>query len=108
MPVMMLIIKDVSSLVKGDSPWWAEFCINETHKYCFHQNEKKFQKGSILSDREREVLLLIKAGNETKAIADMLFISPHTVDKHRKNMLERTGAKDISTLIHLCEAGKVL
>jgi DNA-binding CsgD family transcriptional regulator len=108
MPVMLLIIKDVESLIKEDSPWWAEFKINDSVTYSFHQNEKKFKKGSLLSDREREILLYIKAGHETKAIANLLNISPHTVDKHRKNMLESTGAKDISTLIFLCEIGKII
>ncbi len=108
MPIMLLIIKDVGSLIKTNGAWWAEFCINGQEKYYFHQEQKKFHKGSILSEREREVLLLVKAGNETKVIAEQLFISPHTVDKHRKNMLESTGAKDISTLIQICEMGKII
>ena len=61
-----------------------------------------------MSDREREILLLVREGKETKTIAEQLFISPHTVDKHRKNMLEYTGAKDISTLLQICEAGKII
>ena len=108
MLIMLLIIKDVGSLVKENGAWWAEFCINNEDKYHFHQEEKKFLKGSILSEREREVLLLVKNRYETKQIAEKLSISPHTVDKHRKNMLERTGAKDISTLLQLCEIGKII
>jgi DNA-binding CsgD family transcriptional regulator len=108
MHVMLLIIKDVSSLIKDNGSWWAEFCINENEKYSFHQNEKKFEKGSIISEREREILLLIRNGQDTKQIAENLAISPHTVDKHRKNMIERTGAKDISSLLNICEMGKIL
>jgi len=106
--VMMLIIKDVEMIIKEDSPWWAEFTINANERYVFHQNEKKFQNGSILSDREREILELIKTGKDTKIIAKQLHISPHTVDKHRKNMIEFTGAKDMSSLIQLCEIGKII
>ena len=108
MLIMLLIIKDVGSLIKENGSWWAEFCINNQDKYCFHQDNKKFVKGSVLSDREREILLLVREGKETKTIAEQLFISPHTVDKHRKNMLEYTGAKDISTLLQICEAGKII
>jgi|GEM_PF-3727335 len=108
MPIMLLIIKDLGPLIKDEGAWWAEFCINGAEKFYFHQDQKKFIKGSILSDREREILLLIREGNETKQIAHKLSISPHTVDKHRKNMLESTGAKDISTLIQLCEMGKII
>ncbi len=108
MIVMLLIIKEVSPLIKENGSWWAEFCINGDTLYHFHQDEKKFLKGSILTDREREILVLIKQGFETKAIAKKLFISPHTVDKHRKNMIECTGAKDISSLIQICETGKII
>ncbi len=108
MPIMLLIIKDIGNLIKENDTWWAEFCINETEKFVFHKEDKKFSKGSILSDRETEILLHIRDKKETKAIAEMLNISPHTVDKHRKNMLERTGAKDISTLIQICEIGNLL
>lgn len=41
----------------------------------------------ILSDREREILLLIKDGKLSKQIADMLGISIHTVNRHRQNIL---------------------
>ncbi len=108
MLIMLLIIKDVGSLIKENGTWWAEFTINNQERYHFHQNEKKFQKGSILTDREHEILQKIKEKQETKQIAETLFISPHTVDKHRKNMLERTGAKDLSSLIQICEMGKVI
>ena len=108
MLIMLLIIKDVGNLIKENGNWWAEFCINGNEKYSFHQNDRKFAKGSILTQREHEILGLIKDKKETKQIADQLFISTHTVDKHRKNMLERTGAKDFSSLIQLCEIGKII
>jgi DNA-binding CsgD family transcriptional regulator len=107
MIVMLLIIKEVSSIIKDESRWWAEFCINGSERYHFHDTEKKFIKGGIISDRELEVLALVKNGFDTKAIADKLFISPHTVDKHRKNMIERTGAKDTSSLLQICEMAKI-
>lgn len=108
-PIIFLIAKkEVESLIKEDSPWWAEFCFNEQERYYYHQEERKFLKGSILSDREREILLLIKKGAETKNIAENLELSTHTVEKHRKNMLERTGAKDTSMLLKICEMGKLI
>ncbi len=108
MLIMLLIIKDVGSLIKENGSWWAEFHINGQEKYAFHQANKKFQKGSILTDREHEILKLIKDGKDTKAIAEQLFLSTHTVDKHRKNMLETTGAKDMTTLIQICQMGKII
>lgn len=39
-----------------------------------------------LTDREREVLALMAEGRSNKAIADRLFVSGHTVEKHIKNI----------------------
>ncbi len=53
----------------------------------------------VLSKREKEVLLLIIDGMQNKEIAERLHISKETVDKHRKNMLEKTGSKNSGELI---------
>lgn len=47
------------------------------------------RKNHILTEREKEILRLIKDGNPSKQIADMLGISIHTVNRHRQNILER-------------------
>ncbi len=52
-----------------------------------------------LTDREAEVLPLICAGLSTQQIADRLFISKRTVDKHRANILEKTGCKNTASLV---------
>jgi DNA-binding CsgD family transcriptional regulator len=40
---------------------------------------------------------------ESKEIADVLDISSHTVNNHRRNMITRTGARDTTALIHICK-----
>ena len=40
-----------------------------------------------LTDREREVLALMAEGRSNKAIADRLFVTEHTVEKHVKSIL---------------------
>ena len=44
-----------------------------------------------LTDREREVLTLLAQGQTYQQIAEMLFISPKTVDFHRANILHKLG-----------------
>ena len=39
-----------------------------------------------LTDRERDVLALMAEGRSNKAIADRLFVTEHTVEKHVKNI----------------------
>ena len=53
----------------------------------------------MLSKREKEVLIQIMNGLQNREIADLLEISKATVDKHRKNMLEKTGSKNSGELI---------
>lgn len=48
----------------------------------------------LLSPREEEILKLIAEGHAGKNIADMLFISPKTVERHRANLLAKLGMKD--------------
>jgi len=55
----------------------------------------------VLSDREKEVIKLIMQGKTSKQIAEELFISKTTVDSHRGNILEKTGARNSSELISL-------
>lgn len=53
----------------------------------------------LLTKRELEVLKALAAGLSTKQIAEKLFISPHTVQTHHKNMLAKTGHHKITDLI---------
>lgn len=52
-----------------------------------------------LSDREIEILVAICQGLSTQEIADKLFISKRTVDKHRANILEKSGCKNTASLV---------
>ena len=52
-----------------------------------------------LSVREREIRVAVCLGLSNQEIADELFISKRTVDKHRANILEKTGCKNTASLV---------
>jgi len=52
-----------------------------------------------LSERETEVLPLVCEGLSNHEIARQLFISKRTVDKHRANILAKTGCKNTASLV---------
>jgi DNA-binding NarL/FixJ family response regulator len=56
--------------------------------------------GPGLSEREFEIIKLVESGLSSKEIADKIFLSVHTVNTHRKNILEKTGRAQISDLIY--------
>ncbi len=53
----------------------------------------------LLSSRETEVLIAVCQGLSNHQIADSLFISKRTVDKHRANIMEKTGCKNTASLV---------
>lgn len=55
----------------------------------------------LITRREREVLKLVGKGLTTAEIADRLFISPHTVESHRKKLMEKFGVSNITSVIRL-------
>lgn len=59
---------------------------------------------AMLTPREKEVLGLLVRGYSSKAIATELAISARTVDDHRAQISQKTGANSLAKLIALTEA----
>ena len=52
-----------------------------------------------LTAREQEILRLVADGLTTAQIAEKLFSSPRTIESHRQNIMEKTGAKNTAALV---------
>lgn len=68
----------------------------------------KEQRAHILTEREKEVLIMIKEGKLSKQIADLLGISIHTVNRHRQNILEKLSVGNSIEAITAAESMKLL
>ncbi len=82
--------------------------ITEVHKgrkYLCDNAATVMKNGSanelMLTNREKEVLKLIAEGFTNQEIAEKLFISPLTVDSHRKNLITKLEARNTASLIKL-------
>ncbi|HAH57563.1 MAG: response regulator transcription factor [Lentimicrobiaceae bacterium] len=71
-----------------------------SHEIAFSLRKNAGQPIS-LSHREIEVLKLVADGLTNKEIAEKLFISPLTVDSHRKNMIAKLEARNTASLIKI-------
>ena len=102
-PVRTLsLCQDVAPYLK-DNFWWIRYSYGskpQKVKY-YHSQIGKYFDHDILSEREIEILKLIEKGLETKEIAEKIFLSPATVNTHRKNMIDRMGVIDTTALIQL-------
>jgi len=69
-------------------------------RYLESRKEKPAVRGyDLLSEREQQVFRLMVEGNSTNQIADVLCVSPKTVEKHRSNVMNKLGIHDLVALV---------
>lgn len=99
-------VQNINHLIKKTFTfYWIRLTYGEQNEFVqtFHSDAKEYSNHDLLSVREKEVLLLISEGLDTKEIANKLFISINTVGNHRSNMIERLGARDTTALVQLAK-----
>jgi DNA-binding NarL/FixJ family response regulator len=62
-----------------------------------HQQQEAEKE--TITEREREILIMLCMQHYSAEIADKLFITERTVKRHRQNLLEKTGAKNLAGLV---------
>jgi hypothetical protein len=100
--------------VHTDIGWCKK--INHCHHYYVGNDlsgfrtpdEELLKIGIPYSDREFEIIKLIESGMNSDQIADKIFLSVHTVNTHRRNILNKSGKETMSELIYdLMEQGVI-
>lgn len=87
----------IEQVMSGNSYFSQELLCNVIKS--FHANKEQVEVMATLSKREQQVLNEICKGLSNQEIADSLFISKRTVDKHRSNLLSKTNSKNTANLI---------
>lgn len=87
------IVDAVRAAMRGDSYLYPSAVATLVRDYVDRggRGEEQFD---VLTPRELEVLKLIAEANTSKEIAEKLFISIKTVDRHRQNILDKLGMSD--------------
>ena len=91
------IIGAIRATSKGDK-FFCNSILNVILEKQLNTEEENCQP-SLLSEREIEIVRLIAEGYSAKEIADQLFLSPHTVYTHRKNIMKKMRFRSASELV---------
>jgi DNA-binding NarL/FixJ family response regulator len=81
------------------------FLCNEISEVVVSQYTKDNKIGGIddplarLSAREREILQLLVEGKSNTKIAELLFLSPKTIETYRSHLMQKLGIGDLPTLV---------
>jgi DNA-binding NarL/FixJ family response regulator len=95
----------ILAVSKGGSYFSQELLYHVIQKIKHREHESKTAN---LSKREKEILAKICEGLSNQEIADTLFISKRTVDKHRANLLGKTNSKNTASLILFAIRNKLI
>jgi DNA-binding NarL/FixJ family response regulator len=95
----------ILTVSKGGSYFSQELLYHVIQKIKHRETESK---SANLSKREKEILLKICEGLSNQEIAETLFISKRTVDKHRANLLGKTNSKNTASLILFAIKNKLI
>ncbi|WP_437918924.1 response regulator [Sphingobacterium sp. LRF_L2] len=90
------ILAGIESIISG-----KKFLCTQTKKIVESKTQHGLNSVPKLTRREKEILVEAAAGLTTIQIADKLFISPHTVESHRKNLIEKFKSSNLSSAIKL-------
>ena len=94
------ILKAIETILAGENYYSGE--VTKIIMDSMSGKKKPTQRLTLetpLTNREKEVLKLIVKEYSNQEIADELFISVRTVDAHKRNLLEKTGCKNIAGLV---------
>ncbi len=93
------LVKAINVILSGDDYFAEDVYKSIVNHIAGRKPKQRLTLESELSSREKEVLELITQEYSNKEIAEKLFISQRTVETHKRNLLEKTGCKNIAGLV---------
>ncbi len=88
------LLKAIETILKGEK-YFSDIIKDAYMKSVFNKEKETI---SALTKREKEVLKLIAEEHTTQEIADMLFLSKHTIESYRKNLISKLNVRNLAGL----------
>ncbi len=90
------IINAIHTVMDGQS-----YLCAKTRDMLSRSGEGQLKQVPRITRREKEILQLIAQGYTTPKVAATLFISTHTVESHRKNLMEKFEVNNMTSVIKM-------
>ncbi len=90
------VYRALFNVIEGKSYFSQDLLQNLVSHFKNHPEKTNIEE---LSQREIDVVKLICQGLSNNEIAEMLFLSKRTIEKHRSNILQKTGSKNTASLV---------
>ncbi len=94
----MELLEAIYTIVNYNTNYFSSEVKEKYMNSVFNPNNKE-EHIEELSKREIEIINLITQEYTAQEIAEKLFISPHTVNTHRKNLLAKLNVKNLAGLV---------
>lgn len=102
------VVAAIQKVATGESFFSEELLVNILNNMRDNKADTAGAADNDISDRELEILYQVCLGLSNQEIADKLFISKRTVDKHRANLLSKTGCKNTAALVMYAIKNKII
>lgn len=102
------VIEAISRVAAGENYFSEELLVNILNNMREGGKTDADLPDNEISGRELEILYHVCLGLSNQEIADKLFISKRTVDKHRANLLSKTGCRNTAALVMYAIKNKMI
>jgi DNA-binding NarL/FixJ family response regulator len=94
------LVRAVTAVAEGKSYFSPNVAAIMLDDYVRHLTEKGMaDRYTSLSEREREVFQLVAEGHSNKEVANLLCVSPATVETHRAHILQKLDLHSTAELV---------
>ena len=91
------LLQAIRSVMNNQTFYSSE--VTQTMMDSFRNERTRFDNAPQLTEREKDIVRLIADEYTSREIGEKLFISYHTVERHRKNIIAKLGVKNVAGLV---------
>jgi len=96
------------AIFSTDAYYFSKEALKTISGFSKSISEKEYRLAEPLTERELEILALLCEGLSPREIADKIYLSPRTVETHKKNIMQKMEVNSIGKLISVALKNKLI